>query len=85
MLESDGSWLLGLAYLCYSLHISICETFCTLIFSHFSVSEIKTHLNNCWHVTVQLAVSFSFSVVHKTIIHLTIDGFLGAMKYSNFC
>lgn len=50
----------------------------THIFSHLSISEIRIHLNNWWHVRVQLAVSFSFPVVHKIMVYLTIDGFLGA-------
>ena len=58
----------------------------THIFSHFSISETEISLNNEWHVRIQLAASTSFSVLHKIIVHLTIDGLkLKAMNYGTFC
>lgn len=81
MLESDGSVVVGPSYLYYFLHISVYVKYSiSLYLIHSNTHSFRIHLNNWWHVRVQLAVSFSFSVVHKIMVYLTIDGFLGAIE-----
>lgn len=56
MLESDGNWVVGSGYVRYSQRISVRVKYSLtlyfihsnthLIFSHFSISEIRIHLNN---------------------------------------